>query len=180
MTESKKRPARRATRVSRALAAARERNGAQLAEHERKQQRIDAALVQYFAVGDEIAAAVKDCERRIEPHERAIAALREQLTTTLAEHETTQGQAALDVFESDRTIEQVGELLGLGEKATRRLIAAGRRAREQDQPAGQPVSADRAEVTPPPMASVAGTTSDSANRPADAAGAGPVSTSISV
>lgn len=119
---------RRPTRISQQLAAARERNATQLARQREQEQTVDAALAEFFGAGEQIAAAEVDTQRKIEPHERAIEQLRQQLGKTVSGAEAAQAQAALAIHDSDRTVEQVGELLGLGEKAARRLIAAGRAA----------------------------------------------------
>jgi hypothetical protein len=132
-----RRRVRRSTRASRELAEARQRNAAQLAAQREQEQRVDAALDAFFGAGDQIAAAQDDCQRKIEPHERAITQLREQLDQTVAGALSVQAQAALTIHEADRTVEQVGELLRLGEKAARRLIAAGRDAAAAEAPADQ-------------------------------------------
>ncbi len=127
-----RRRARRSTQASRKLAEARQRNAAQLAAQREQEQRVEGALDAFFGAGDQIAAAEDDCRRKIEPHERAIAQLREQSEQTVAGALTVQARAALTIHEADRTVEQVGDLLGLGEKATRRMIAAGRDAAAED------------------------------------------------
>jgi DNA-directed RNA polymerase specialized sigma24 family protein len=121
-----RRRARRSTRISQPLAEARERNAAQLAGVRQQEKAVDNALAAFFDAGEQIASAKADCQHKIEPHERAIAQLRERLRETLAGWEKAQARAALTIHEAGRTVEQVGELLGLGEKAARRLIAAGR------------------------------------------------------
>lgn len=123
-----RRRARRPTRISRQLAEARERNAAQLARQREQEKAVDEALAEFFGAGEQIAAAEADTQRKIEPHERAIAQLREQLEQTVGGAQAAQARAALTIHEADRTVEQVGELLGLGEKAARRLISAGRDA----------------------------------------------------
>lgn len=128
-----RRRVRRPTRISQQLAAARERNAAQLARQRAQEEQVDGALAAFFDAGEQIAAAQADTQRKIEPHERAIEQLREQLGETVSGAEAAQARAALAIHEADRTVDQVGELLGLGEKAARRLIAAGREAAEQDE-----------------------------------------------
>jgi hypothetical protein len=123
-----RRRARRPTRISRQLAEARERNAAQLTRQREQEKAVEEALAEFFGAGEQIAAAEADTQRKIEPHERAIAQLREQLGQTVGGAEAAQARAALTIHEADRTVEQVGELLGLGEKAARRLISAGRDA----------------------------------------------------
>jgi len=134
MAESTKpgRRARRSTRVSRELEEARRRNAEQLAQQRDQERRVEDSLATFFDAGDQLVAAEQECRRRIEPHERAIAKLRGQLDLVVTEQETTQALAALAIHEADRTVEQVGELLRLGEKAARRLIAAGREAAAKD------------------------------------------------
>jgi len=127
-----RRQARRPTRISRELAEARKRNAAQLARQREQEKTVDEALAEFFGAGEQIAAAEADTQRKVEPHERAIAQLREQLGQTVGGAEIAQALAALTIYEADRTVEQVGELLGLGEKAARRLIAAGRDAAAAD------------------------------------------------
>jgi len=137
MAESGKptrRRARRSTATSRALAEARQRNAEQLATQRAQEQRVWDALEVFFGASDEIAAAEQECQRRVGPHERAIAQLREQLEQTVAGALSVQARAALTIHEADRTVEQVGELLKLGEKAARRLIAAGRDAAAAENP----------------------------------------------
>lgn len=123
-----RRPARRPTKISRQLADARERNAAQLARQREQEKTVDKALAEFFGAGEQIATAKADAQRKIEAHERAIVQLREQLGHTVAGAEAAQARAALTIHEANRTVDQVGELLELGEKATRRLIAAGRDA----------------------------------------------------
>ncbi|WNV83150.1 hypothetical protein [Umezawaea sp. Da 62-37] len=139
MVESTKpgRRARRSTKVSRRLEEARRRNAEQLAAQRDQERRVEDSLAVFFDAGDQLLAEEQECQRRIEPHERAIAKLREQFALVVAERETAQARAALAIHEADRTVEQVGELLGLGEKAARRLIAAGRDAAAQEATAGQ-------------------------------------------
>ncbi|WP_370973890.1 hypothetical protein [Amycolatopsis sp. cg9] len=128
-TKQTRRRGRRSTRVSQQLEAARKRNAEQLAKQRQQEEAVEAALAKFFDAGDQIAAADADCQRKVEPHEQAIAQLRTQRDELVAAQEAEQGLAALAMHEADRTVEQVGELLGLGEKATRRLIATGREAR---------------------------------------------------
>ncbi|GAB3162204.1 hypothetical protein GCM10027258_80830 [Amycolatopsis stemonae] len=143
-TKQTRRRGRRSTRVSQQLEAARKRNAEQLAKQRQQEEAVEAALAKFFDAGDQIAAADEDCQRKVEPHEQAIAQLRAQRDELLAAQEAEQGLAALAMHEADRTVEQVGELLGLGEKATRRLIATGREARakleagEDEQGGGTP------------------------------------------
>lgn len=129
--------ARRSTRVSRRLAEARRRNAEQLARQREQEQRVEDALTVFFDAGDRRVAAEEECQRRVEPHERAIARLREQRDVVVATLEATQARAALTIHEADRTVEQVAELLEMGEKAARRLIAAGREAAARDRTARQ-------------------------------------------
>jgi hypothetical protein len=150
-TRQGRRRARRSTRVSRELEAARKRNAEQLAAQRRQEEAVEAALAEFFVAGDEIAAADEDCRRRVEPHERAIAQLRQERDARVASQEQAQGLAALAIHEADRTVEQVGELLGLGEKPARRLIAAGREARAQQEPQREP-NADVADEDGTPSA----------------------------
>lgn len=131
-----RRRARRSTRVSKQLAAARERNAEQLARQRQQEEDVEAALGEFFDAGDQIAAAEEECRKRVEPHERAIEQLRRQRDEQVATQEGAQGLAALAIHEADRTVEQVGELLGLGEKPTRRLIATGREVRKRAAGAG--------------------------------------------
>lgn len=147
MAESTKpgRRARRSTSVSRRLEEARRRNAEQLAKQREQERRVDDALAAFFDAGEQLGTAEKECQRRIEPHERAIEQLRDQFESVVTEQETAQARAALSIHEADRTVEQVGELLGLGEKAARRLIAQGREAAAKDS------AAEQTEVdTPPP------------------------------
>lgn len=119
--------ARRSTRVSRQLEGARRRFTEQLAKQREQERRVEEALAVFFDAGDRSVAAEEECQRRIEPHERAIAELRQQRDVVVAELEAAQARAALAIHEEgDRTVEQVAELLEMGEKAARRLIAAGR------------------------------------------------------
>lgn len=127
-TKPGRRRARRSTRVSRQLAEARKRNAEQLAKQRKQEETVEEALASFFDASDQIAAADDECQRRIEPHERAIAQLREQRDLLVADQEQARGLAALAIHEADRTVEQVGELLGLGEKPARRLITTGREA----------------------------------------------------
>lgn len=129
MAEQGRRRARRSTRTSRELEDARARNVAQLAEHQRKQQAIEQALEAYFATREHIAAVTEECERKVTPHENAIAALHERRDQQVAEFEAEQAELALVMHEADRTVGQVGELLGISEKDARQLIAAGKAAR---------------------------------------------------
>ncbi|MFI6029454.1 hypothetical protein [Amycolatopsis magusensis] len=129
-----RRRARRSTEVSRRLQEARRRDAEQLKAQREKERRVEEGLDAYFTAADLIEAAEQECQRRIEPHERAIAELREQRDAVVAEQETAQGRAALAIHDADRTVEQVGELLELGEKSARRLIAAGRAATAAGEP----------------------------------------------
>lgn len=129
MAEQGRRRARRSTQTSRELEEARARNVAQLAEHQRKQQAIEQALEAYFATREHIAAVTEDCDRKVKPHENAIAALHERRDQQVATFEAEQAELALVMHEADRTVGQVGELLGISEKDARQLIAAGRAAR---------------------------------------------------
>lgn len=135
-TKPIRRRGRRSTRVSQRLEEARRRNAAQLAKQREQEKVVEAALAEFFDAGDRIAVAEEDCQRRVEPHERAIARLRQQRDELVAAQEEAQSLAALAIHEADRTVEQVGELLGLGEKAARRLIAAGREANHKRQAGG--------------------------------------------
>jgi hypothetical protein len=156
-TKPGRRRARRSTEVSRALEAARKRNAEQLAKQRQQEETVLAALGTFFDAGDQIAAAEAECRRRVQPHEQAIAQLHEQRDKAVAAHGEAQGLAALEIHEADRTVEQVGELLGLGEKAARRLIATGREAKAKSESGGQepdggtPTS-DTAAVRPDPGA----------------------------
>jgi uncharacterized membrane protein YccC len=151
MTEPTQRKPRRSTRVSRALQQARERNSAQLAEQRRKEQRVNEALETYVDADEQIAAALAERDRKIAPHERAIAALREQFALDAATQEKVKGRAALAIHESDRTVEQVGELLEVGEKQARRLITLGRQATDHTQPGQRnPISGNGDEPARPP------------------------------
>lgn len=125
------RRARRSTRVSRDLAEARRRKAAQLATQREQEKAVDAALREFYLAGDRIDAAEADFLRRVEPHRRAVERLRERRDERVAAGKDAQSLAALAIKEADRSAAQVGELLGLGEKAARRLIAAGRDARER-------------------------------------------------
>lgn len=153
---------RRATRISQRLAAARERNAVQLARQREQETRVEAALAEFFGADEQIAAAQADTQRKIEPHERAIVQLREQLGETVSGAEAAQAQAALAIHESDRTVEQVGELLGLGEKAARRLIVAGRDAAERDD---APDEAEPAAADPGPGRNDGSSRAESAEEP---------------
>ncbi|GAA2678830.1 MULTISPECIES: hypothetical protein [Actinosynnema] len=136
-TKSGRGRTRRSTRVSRQLELARQRNAAQLARQREQEQAVEQSLQVFFDAADQQVAAEEDCRQRIEPHERAIAQLREQRDRVLAQQERNQALAALAIHEADRTVEQVAELLGLGEKAARRLIAVGRAALAEDAAAEQ-------------------------------------------
>ncbi|MEU7529307.1 hypothetical protein AB0A74_26515 [Saccharothrix sp. NPDC042600] len=120
--------ARRSTRVSRKLEAARRRNAEQLARQRAREQRVEEALAEFFLAADQQVTVEEAFRRRIEPHERAIMQARKQRDRLLAEQETAQARAALTIHEADRTVEQVAELLDMGVKDARRLIAAGREA----------------------------------------------------
>ncbi|UUV32092.1 hypothetical protein NQK81_01205 [Amycolatopsis roodepoortensis] len=128
-TKTKRRRVRRSTKVSLKLEAARQRDAEQQAEQRAKDEAVQKALEVYFDADGEIDEAARECQRRAAPHERAITRLRKERDERVADQEAVQAMAALAMHEADRTIEQVGELLGKGEKAARALIAAGRKAR---------------------------------------------------
>ncbi|RAS59521.1 hypothetical protein C8D87_114133 [Lentzea atacamensis] len=149
MAEPKQR-VRRSTRVSRRLEELRKRNSAQLAEQRLKEERVDEALAMFVEADDRITAAEAERDRRIAPHERAIAALHEQFQRDSAVQDVVKGRAALAIHESDRTVEQVAELLGVPERRARHLITIGRKAAAEDQPAQQtPATTDGAEAAQP-------------------------------
>jgi hypothetical protein len=129
MAKQGRRRARRSTQTSRELENARARNVAQLAEHQRKQQAIEQALEAYYATREHIAAVTEECDRKVTPHENAIAALHERRDQQVARFEAEQAELALVMHEADRMVGQVGELLGISDKDARQLIAAGRAAR---------------------------------------------------
>lgn len=126
-----RRRVRRSVKVSRGLNEARQRHLAQLAEQRDKEKRVDDALTAYYAAEQRIAEVKDEARRKIEPLERAIAQVHEREERLVAEQLAAQGLAALEIHETDLTVEQVGELIGLKEKAARRLIAVGREAAAQ-------------------------------------------------
>ena len=129
-TSDKRQPrpkrARRSTRVSEALHAARKRNNEQLAQQRLREEQVDRALEEYFAAADMITAAERELTRKIKPYEDTIAKLRAAEAATRIEAEAIQAQAALTIHDAERTVSEVGELLGLSEKAARSLIADGK------------------------------------------------------
>ncbi|WP_091454868.1 hypothetical protein [Actinokineospora iranica] len=137
--------------MSRELEAARARYASQLALQRDREAAVVAGLGAYFDAGQKIVAAEAECEERVRPLERAIAELREKRDRVVAEQEAEQARAALSIHESDRTVEQVGELLELSEKAARKLIGEGRQAAGRDEPAAQVASRESAS-TPVPEA----------------------------
>lgn len=136
-TRPGRRRGRRSTRVSQQLQEARQRNAAQLVQQRRQEEKVEEALAAFFGAGDRIAVVDEDCQRRVDPHQRAITQLRERRDEQVAELERAQGLAALAIHEADRTVRQVGELLGVGEKPARRLIAAGRKAATKAEVTGE-------------------------------------------
>lgn len=142
-TTPARRRARRSTEVSRELDAARDRYLAQLAEQRDKEKRVDDALARYYEAGLRISEAEEAASRKIEPLERAIAQIHEQREQLVTEQRAAQGLAALEIHETDLTVKQVGQLVGLKEKPARQLIAAGRQA-----------AADAANLASPPETAV--------------------------
>lgn len=124
--------ARRSTKISQQLEAARRRNAEQLAEQRRREQEVDAALAEYVEAGEDIASAEQTAESKIDTLQRKIDSVRDDLRASTTTAHERQAQAALRIHQAGgRTVEQVSELLEMDSvKETRRILAAARTGSE--------------------------------------------------
>jgi hypothetical protein len=120
------RRARRSTRVSRQLAAARDRNNKQLVAIREREVLVDQALRDYVAASEEVVVADQVCQDKVAQLEQRIKEARTLRDDQVARTQATQAHAVAAIHDAGRTVKQVAELLALSEKATRQLLKDGR------------------------------------------------------
>lgn len=117
---------RRATRVSRVLERARERNNRQLVVLREREQRVELALREYVAATEQVAAVEHSFEDRLSRLAAKMDEVRAERDSRLGDTRDARARAVFAIHDAGRTVKQVADLLELSEKAARQLIGQGR------------------------------------------------------
>ncbi|MEU7764979.1 hypothetical protein AB0B25_07630 [Nocardia sp. NPDC049190] len=110
------------------LERSRERVRARRARARQREQAITAAVKQYLAALEVIAARERRRDSDIEALRKQITVLQERAAEDIADHRLQQALAAATIRDQDQTDDDVAELLEITLKEARQLITAARSA----------------------------------------------------